>query len=51
MLFVCMYQVNEGSVAGDGFMMNLLSVLQKLAIKVNLDKVSCSIGGILISHN
>ncbi|XP_052821362.1 ubiquitin conjugation factor E4 B-like [Mya arenaria] len=31
--------VNNKHVAGDGFMLNLLSVLQKLAMKVTLDKV------------
>lgn len=32
-------QVEERMVAGDGFMLNLLSVLQMLAVKVKLDKV------------
>ncbi|KAL4221583.1 Ubiquitin conjugation factor E4 B [Mactra antiquata] len=31
--------VNENMVAGEGFMLNLLSVLQKLCVKVTLDKV------------
>nr|CAD7398434.1 unnamed protein product [Timema poppensis] len=31
--------IDERSVAGDGFMLNLLSVMQMLAIKVKLDKV------------
>lgn len=32
-------QVEERSLAGDGFMLNLLSVLQLLTVKVKLDKV------------
>nr|CAD7587727.1 unnamed protein product [Timema genevievae] len=32
-------QIDERLVAGDGFMLNLLSVMQMLAIKVKLDKV------------
>ena len=32
-------QVNESTVAGDGFMLNILSVLQHLASKVSLDKI------------
>ncbi|XP_066992504.2 ubiquitin conjugation factor E4 B isoform X2 [Anabrus simplex] len=32
-------QVDERSLAGDGFMLNLLSVMQLLAVKVKLDKV------------
>ncbi|XP_052828184.1 ubiquitin conjugation factor E4 B isoform X1 [Octopus bimaculoides] len=32
-------QVDERYVAGDGFMLNLLTVLQMLAIKISLDKV------------
>ncbi|XP_052213480.1 ubiquitin conjugation factor E4 B-like isoform X2 [Dreissena polymorpha] len=31
--------VNDRHVAGDGFMLNLLSVLQKLSLKINVDKV------------
>lgn len=31
--------VNETFVAGEGFMLNLLSVLQKLSLKISLDKV------------
>ena len=33
------FQVNERQVAGDGFMLNFLSVMQILASKVTLDKV------------
>lgn len=33
-------QVDERYVAGDGFMLNLLSVLQQLSVKISLDKVS-----------
>jgi ubiquitin conjugation factor E4 B len=32
-------QVNERLVAGDGFMLNFLSVMQMLSLKVKLDKV------------
>lgn len=32
-------QVDENFVAGDGFMLNLLAVLQKLSLKISLDKV------------
>ncbi|KAJ9575045.1 hypothetical protein L9F63_007780, partial [Diploptera punctata] len=32
-------QVDERSLAGDGFMLNLLSIMQILAVKVKLDKV------------
>lgn len=32
-------QVDERYVAGDGFMLNLLSVLQQLSVKISLDKV------------
>lgn len=32
-------QVDERYVAGDGFMLNLLSVLQMLSVKISLDKV------------
>lgn len=32
-------QMEERNLAGDGFMLNLLSVLQMLAVKVKLDKV------------
>ncbi|GLG94106.1 Ubiquitin conjugation factor E4 B [Gryllus bimaculatus] len=32
-------QVEERALAGDGFMLNLLSVMQMLAVKVKLDKV------------
>ena len=34
-----MLQVDENFVAGDGFMLNLLAVLQKLSLKISLDKV------------
>jgi ubiquitin conjugation factor E4 B len=33
------FQVNERQVAGDGFMLNFLAVMQMLASKVTLDKV------------
>lgn len=33
------FQVNERLVAGDGFMLNFLSVLQHLAAKIKMDKV------------
>ena len=33
------FQVNERQVAGDGFMLNFLTVMQILASKVTLDKV------------
>ncbi len=42
---MCMYerciffQVDESLVAGDGFMLNLLVVLQRLSLKIKLDKV------------
>ncbi|XP_048766609.1 ubiquitin conjugation factor E4 B-like [Ostrea edulis] len=32
-------QVDERYVAGDGFMLNLLSILQQLSVKITLDKV------------
>ncbi|KAK9882976.1 hypothetical protein WA026_001192 [Henosepilachna vigintioctopunctata] len=32
-------QVNEVALAGDGFMLNLLSVLQMLSLKIKLDKI------------
>ena len=32
-------QVDENYVAGDGFMLNLLAVLQKLSLKISLAKV------------
>lgn len=32
-------QVDERLVSGDGFMLNFLTVLQMLALKVKLDKV------------
>ncbi|KAL3273001.1 hypothetical protein HHI36_014457 [Cryptolaemus montrouzieri] len=32
-------QVNEVALAGDGFMLNLLSVLQMLSVKIKLDKI------------
>lgn len=32
-------QVQERNVAGDGFMLNFLSIMQMLAVKVKLDKI------------
>lgn len=32
-------QVQERTLAGDGFMLNFLSVMQMLAVKVKLDKI------------
>lgn len=32
-------QMEERSLAGDGFMLNLLSVLQLLAVRIKLDKI------------
>jgi ubiquitin conjugation factor E4 B len=37
--YLIVFQVNERHVAGDGFMLNFLSVIQILASKVTLDKV------------
>ena len=36
-------QVDERYVAGDGFMLNLLSVLQQLSVKITLDKVNTAL--------
>ena len=34
-------QSDERLVAGEGFMLNVLTVLQQLSIKIKLDKVLC----------
>ena len=36
-------QTDERLVAGEGFMLNVLTVLQQLSIKIKLDKVSCEL--------
>ena len=36
-------QVDERYVAGDGFMLNLLSVLQQLSVKITLDTVNTAL--------
>ncbi|XP_025203698.1 ubiquitin conjugation factor E4 B isoform X1 [Melanaphis sacchari] len=35
----CKMRVDERTIAGDGFMLNLLSALQELSVKIKLDKV------------
>lgn len=40
--FLLYPQFDERFLCGDGFMLNLMSVLQKLSEKIDLDKVSMS---------